>query len=96
MVVISFAGVLPLQQPTGTLWASRNTCTVVPVVKACTTVPVVVSTSATASRTSTPSDPAVARQRGYCRSLRDALAAIPGAAPAAAAEVLVERPPAGG
>ena len=35
-------------------WASRNTCTIVPVVKTCTTVPVVGSTSAVASRTSTP------------------------------------------
>ena len=35
-------------------WASRNTCTIVPVVNTCTTVPVLVSTSAVASRTSTP------------------------------------------
>jgi len=36
-----------------------------------------------ASRADRPDDPAIARQRDYCRSLRDALAAIPGAAPAA-------------
>jgi protease PrsW len=36
-----------------------------------------------------PGDPAIARQREYCRSLRDALAAIPGAAPA---DVLAEPP----
>ena len=34
------------------------------------------------SRAATPDDVAVARQREYCRSLRDALAAIPGAAKA--------------
>ena len=44
----------PLQLSAGTPWASRNTCTIVPVVKTCTTVPVVVSTSVVASRTSTP------------------------------------------
>src|SRR6266545_2613012 len=44
----------PFQSSAGTPWASRNTCTMVPVVKACTTVPEVVSTSAAASRTSTP------------------------------------------
>ena len=38
----------------GTPWASRNTCTTVPLVNTFTTVPVSVSTSATASRTSTP------------------------------------------
>jgi len=42
------------------------------------------------SRVPTPDDPAVARQRGYCRSLRDALAAIPGAS-SAAADATVER-----
>jgi len=35
-----------------------------------------------ASRVSTPDDPALALQREYCRSLRDALEAMPGAAPA--------------
>lgn len=35
-----------------------------------------------ASRAADPSDPALARQRELCRSLRDALRAIPGAAPA--------------
>jgi RsiW-degrading membrane proteinase PrsW (M82 family) len=49
-----------------------------------------------ASRAPTPSDPAIARQRDYCRSLRDALAAIPGAAPATVAEVFVEPPPTDG
>jgi RsiW-degrading membrane proteinase PrsW (M82 family) len=48
------------------------------------------------SRAPSPDDPAIARQRDYCRSLRDALAAIPGAAPADAADVLVERPPGDG
>jgi len=42
-----------------------------------------------ASRTASPDDPAVAAQRDYCRSLRDALAAIPGAAPA---DAMMERP----
>ena len=36
-----------------------------------------------ASRVASPDDPALVDQRIYCRSLRDALAAIPGAAPAA-------------
>jgi len=36
-----------------------------------------------ASRVATPDDPALVQQRDYCRSLRDALAAIPGALPAA-------------
>jgi RsiW-degrading membrane proteinase PrsW (M82 family) len=36
-----------------------------------------------ASRVATPDDPSLVAQRAYCRSLRDALAAIPGAAPAA-------------
>ncbi len=35
-----------------------------------------------ASRVASPEDPALTRQREYCRSLRDALQAIPGAAPA--------------
>ena len=35
-----------------------------------------------ASRVASPEDPAVLSQRGYCRSLRHALEAIPGAAPA--------------
>ena len=35
-----------------------------------------------ASRVASPDDPALASQRGYCRSLRHALDAIPGAAPA--------------
>jgi RsiW-degrading membrane proteinase PrsW (M82 family) len=39
-----------------------------------------------ASRVATPDDPALAQQRDRCRSLRDALAAIPGALPAAAAD----------
>lgn len=34
-----------------------------------------------ASRVAIPGDPALVAQRDYCRSLRDALAAIPGAAP---------------
>jgi hypothetical protein len=42
-----------------------------------------------ASRASSPDDPSVEAQRDFCRSLRDALAAIPGAAPA---DVLVEPP----
>jgi protease PrsW len=37
-----------------------------------------------ASRVSAADDPALVRQRDLCRSLRDALAAMPGAAPAAA------------
>ncbi len=37
-----------------------------------------------ASRVSAPDDPALMRQRAYCRSLRDALRAMPGAAPATA------------
>jgi RsiW-degrading membrane proteinase PrsW (M82 family) len=37
-----------------------------------------------ASRVADPADPALLRQRRYCRSLRDALDAIPAAAPAAA------------
>ena len=37
------------------------------------------------TRTASPDDPAVVAQRDYCRSLRDALLAIPGAAPAAGA-----------
>jgi RsiW-degrading membrane proteinase PrsW (M82 family) len=36
-----------------------------------------------ASRVATPDDPALVEQRDYCRSLRDALAAVPGALPAA-------------
>ena len=36
-----------------------------------------------ASRVGDPADPALVHQRGYCRSLRDALEAIPAAAPAA-------------
>jgi hypothetical protein len=35
-----------------------------------------------ATRVATPDDPALLAQREHCRSLRDALAAIPGAAPA--------------
>jgi RsiW-degrading membrane proteinase PrsW (M82 family) len=35
-----------------------------------------------ASRVAAPDDPAVIAQRDYCRSLRDALAAVPGALPA--------------
>jgi protease PrsW len=35
-----------------------------------------------ASRVASPEDPALVRQRAYCRSLRDALRAMPGAAPA--------------
>jgi RsiW-degrading membrane proteinase PrsW (M82 family) len=46
------------------------------------------------SRAGAPDDPAVVRQRGYCRSLRDALEAIPGAAPAAGSDL--ERVPRGG
>jgi protease PrsW len=42
-----------------------------------------------ASKASSPDDPAVETQRDYCRSLRDALAAMPGAAPA---DAFVERP----
>jgi len=38
-----------------------------------------------ASRVGDPADPALLRQREYCRSLRDALQAIPAAAPAAPA-----------
>jgi hypothetical protein len=34
------------------------------------------------AKASDPADPAVSAQRAYCRSLRDALLAIPGAAPA--------------
>ena len=37
-----------------------------------------------ASRVADPADPALLYQRRYCRSLRDALGAIPAAAPAAA------------
>jgi RsiW-degrading membrane proteinase PrsW (M82 family) len=37
-----------------------------------------------ASRVATTDDPALVQQRDYCRSLRDALAAMPGAQPAAA------------
>ena len=37
-----------------------------------------------ASRVATIDDPALVQQREYCRSLRDALAAMPGAQPAAA------------
>jgi protease PrsW len=37
-----------------------------------------------ASRVATTDDPALVAQRGHCRSLRDALGAIPGAAPASA------------
>ena len=44
------------------------------------------------SRAPTPDDPAIEREREYCRSLRDALAAIPGAASADAAGTVVERP----
>ena len=36
-----------------------------------------------ASRVATPDDPALVQQRDYCRSLRSALAAMPGAQPAA-------------
>jgi hypothetical protein len=39
-----------------------------------------------ASRVATPDDPALAQQRDRCRSLRDALAVIPGALPATAAD----------
>lgn len=35
-----------------------------------------------ATRVSSPDDPALVAQRDYCRSLRDALAAVPGGAPA--------------
>jgi len=48
------------------------------------------------SRAPTPDDPAIERERVYCRSLRDALAAIPGAASADAASTFVERPAPGG
>jgi RsiW-degrading membrane proteinase PrsW (M82 family) len=48
------------------------------------------------SRAPTPDDPAIEREREYCRSLRDALAAIPGAASADAAGTFVERPARGG
>jgi RsiW-degrading membrane proteinase PrsW (M82 family) len=48
------------------------------------------------SRAPTPEDPAIEREREYCRSLRDALAAIPGAATADAAGTFVERPARGG
>jgi hypothetical protein len=37
------------------------------------------------SRVAGPDDPALAEQRAYCRSLRDALMAMPGAAPAESA-----------
>jgi hypothetical protein len=37
-----------------------------------------------ASRVAAPDDPALVEQREYCRSLRDALAAMPGAQRAAA------------
>jgi RsiW-degrading membrane proteinase PrsW (M82 family) len=48
------------------------------------------------SRVPTPDDPAIEREREYCRSLRDALAAIPGAASADADGTFVERPARGG
>jgi protease PrsW len=48
------------------------------------------------SRAPTPDDPAIEREREYCRSLRDALAAIPGAASADTAGTFVERPARGG
>jgi hypothetical protein len=38
------------------------------------------------SRVATDDDPALLEQRAYCRSLRDALDAIPGAARAAAGD----------
>ena len=46
----------PLQLSAGMPRASRNTCTIVPVVKTCTTVPVVGSTSAVASPHLDPGD----------------------------------------
>ena len=49
-----------------------------------------------ASRVDASDDSAVVRQREYCRSLRDALDAIPGAAPAATTGTTVERAPRGG
>src|ERR1051325_1888374 len=54
MVVLSFAGPLPLplQVSAGTPWSSGDTCTTVPVKKALTTEPVV-STSTAASRRNT-------------------------------------------
>jgi len=48
------------------------------------------------SRAPTADDPAIEREREYCRSLRDALAAIPGAASADAVGTFVERPARGG
>ncbi len=48
------------------------------------------------SRAPSRDDPAIEREREYCRSLRDALAAIPGAASADAAGTFVERPARGG
>ena len=52
--MVWFLHSVPLHDSPGTLQASRKTCTTVPVVNAWTTVPVAASTSATASRTSTP------------------------------------------
>jgi protease PrsW len=54
-----------------------------------------VNLAMTVSRAPTPDDPAIEREREYCRSLRDALAAIPGAA-SADAGTFVERPARGG
>jgi len=45
-----------------------------------------------ASRVGSSDDPALARQRGLCRSLRDALDAIPGAASAVGPDVVAARP----
>ena len=45
-----------------------------------------------ASRVAPPDDPALVRQRGLCRSLRDALEAIPGAAPAVGQDVVAVHP----
>jgi len=45
-----------------------------------------------ASRVASPDDPGLARQRGLCRSLRDALDAIPGAAPAVGQDAVAVHP----
>ncbi len=45
-----------------------------------------------ASRVASPDDPGLVRQRGLCRSLRDALDAIPGAAPAVGQDVVAAHP----
>ena len=45
-----------------------------------------------ASRVASPDDPVLVRQRGLCRSLRDALDAIPGAASAAGQDVVAVHP----